>query len=127
MHYSTCSLNTDNQKITIRALPLVHDFSGIKYKLLTSSRTLDQRDFFFKLCTCFLWLFSSCLIIRTVSPVHSWQAVISLMSNSLYVNWAIAFYTNKFDKDQNNWIGSKIASEATRVIHGQTWKYLFQM
>jgi len=37
------------------------------------------------------------------------------MSKSLYVNWAIAFYTNKFDKDQKNWTGSKIASEATRV------------
>ena len=46
---------------------------------------------------------------------------------SFLIIWAIVFYTNKFDKDQKNWIGSKIASEATRVIHGQTWKYLFQM
>jgi hypothetical protein len=37
---------------------------------------------------------------------------------SFLIIQAIAFYTNKFDEDQKNWTGSKIISEATRVIHG---------
>lgn len=76
-----------------------------RHLIPTSSKFLDQSDFFFRLLTCLLWTFNSCFSISRLSPAK--ESLVSnsskVQANSIHrVGWDIEVNVNvSFRKVQN--------------------------